>query len=112
MDAFSRSILHAIAATFRAQLPSFEGVGPGEWSVPQEVILIIYKRWLWIGVCYKWALIFIAIIIRVWVLRIVGVGKSGSALSVASITAANPEGPLKLLIEDGHMHRKDNFNMI
>lgn len=108
-DVFAGSLMHALAATYRAQLPFFQGKGSAIWTVPWEVSMVIYPIWLWLGIVYTWALMAIAVGMRVWVLQRVGVERSGSTLSAASLVQ-NKFSPLRPLVEKGYMHSKDDFD--
>lgn len=109
-DALSGSFMHAIASTYRAQLPYFEGLGKAEWAVPREVVLVVNQKWLWIGVWYTWGLAVIALVVRAAMLRVVGVDRAGSTLAVAALVD-DPNGPLKPLVERGYMNRQVDFEV-
>lgn len=64
---------------------------------------------LWLAVVYTWILILVAIPLRMWVLMIVGIERSGSTLSAASLVH-NAHSPLNPLVERGYMHAKGDFD--
>lgn len=77
--------------------------------VPREVSLIVKPKWLWLAIAYTWALIFFSFVLRMMVLKIVGVERSGSVLATAAMVYRG--GPLQPLIERGYMHSKDDFDL-
>lgn len=79
--------------------------------MPWEVSLVVNQIWLWVGVSYGWALVLLAVSLSMWVLKVVGVERSGSTLSAAAL-GNNEHSPLKRLVERGGMHAKDDLMMI
>lgn len=61
-----------------------------------------------LAVAYTWLLVIISLVLRVWVLRIVGVERSGSTLTIAAMLD-DPTNRLKSLVHAGDMSKKSNF---
>ena len=92
--------LHAIAFTYRSELPSFNGRGNATYVLLQPATVIVNPNWVYGATAYVFALILAAVGMRYFTLKQVGgVDRAGSTLSGAALLAA--PSPFAGLVREG-----------
>lgn len=85
-NAFKTVALHAVAFTYRNELPTLNGLGTASFSLLQPATLIVNPTWIYCAVAYVWVLIIVMLVLRWITLGVSGdVDRSSGILSAASL---------------------------
>ncbi|KAH8660526.1 hypothetical protein BX600DRAFT_499674 [Xylariales sp. PMI_506] len=92
------AILHAVAFTYRNELPTLNGKGIAHYALFKAATLITAPAWIYASVAYVWVLGIVAFLLHWYTLRLVAVNRSGSSLAVASLIMSDDTSPLARLV--------------
>ena len=98
--ALKTAALHAVAYTYRAELPSLNGRGDATYALPQAATLVVNPAWVYATAVFVLLLLVAALALRALALRAVGgADRAGSVLSGAALLAS--PSPLHALVRTG-----------
>ena len=97
--ALRTAALHAVALTYRAELPSLNGRGDATYARPQAATLVVNPAWVYATAAFVLLLIAAALLLRRLALRAVGADRAGSVLSGAALLAS--PSPFHALVRAG-----------
>jgi hypothetical protein len=101
-NAFKTVALHAIAFTYRNELPTLNGLGTASFSLLQPATLIMNPTWIYCAVAYVWVLIIVMLVLRWITLGVAGdVDRSSGILSAASLVVK--PSPLAGVVKAGSL---------
>jgi hypothetical protein len=98
-DALKSALLHAIAATYRIELPTLNGAGSASFTLQEPATLVTNPVWIYASVAYVWVLAVVALSMRRYTLSVVSVERFGSSLSVAALVSE--PSPFAKVVWDG-----------
>jgi hypothetical protein len=85
--ALQYALLHAIAATYRIELPTLNGAGSASFTLREPATLVTNPVWIYASVAYVCVLALVAVSMRRYTLSVVRVERFDSSLSVATLLA-------------------------
>jgi hypothetical protein len=98
-SAFKTAILHAIASTYRNELPTLNGGGSASFTLLEPATLVIDPPWIYASVAFVVVLGLVTLAMKSYTLSFVGAERSGSVLSAASLIVT--PSPLAAVVRGG-----------